>query len=446
MLGFNAKCPLPLRERVWIETKFAWLIENLGKETMLGGALLMPDSSDFPEFKDLTKESIRPLFEQLIYFLRIEQEVELRILSNDEAQDDAVLFEKTNYGGIITVPESAVSNGTRLISSLSRDFSRIILVDEGFLTGDETDLEPIVDLTTVFYGLGLFGANACLQEQYEDNVVYFQWSMKRERALSSQEFGYALSLYCWLRNESPGDWVNGLRLDARETFVRGLKFLRKSDTHLILERRPASIDLPGYWEQRLTSRSDALKLNALWEMSEYGKPLPQFLVPCIREQLLHLENCIVLAALELLTLQTEIAIEITPEIFDCVAHNSSSISLKALDVLGSIPRSERAQEVIYDILFRSRSHELRVRAVELLLEESAPDKAEKTVDYILVDLRIAMTNQAEEVAGVLLSFLNQITDDTEQIITERFLHTEDDEWHRELLEILEVVQAEKTVD
>jgi hypothetical protein len=109
----------------------------------------------------------------------------------------------------------------RLIATVAHELGHVRLLDEGRITADRADHEPLTDLLTVYLGLGIFTANARFdyrqdnQRQTTSNLGY----------LTEPMFGYALACHAWLRNESRPDWLRHVDTNPRSYAKRGLRYL-----------------------------------------------------------------------------------------------------------------------------------------------------------------------------------------------------------------------------
>lgn len=85
------------------------------------------------------------------------------------------------------------------------------------------DHEPLTDLLTVFFGLGIFSANAAFELSQRPGG----WSAGRLGYLTEPMFGYALAFYTWLRGDPDPDWSRYLDTNPRSYMKKGLRYLSK---------------------------------------------------------------------------------------------------------------------------------------------------------------------------------------------------------------------------
>src|SRR5262245_48660067 len=90
---------------------------------------------------------------------------------------------------------------------------------------DENDHEPLTDLTTVFFGLGIFTANSTIRDRGWSSGLWTGWSTARLGYLNQRMFAYALARFAFERNELEPAWLRHVRPDVRAPLKQGLRFL-----------------------------------------------------------------------------------------------------------------------------------------------------------------------------------------------------------------------------
>src|SRR5207244_3098696 len=115
-----------------------------------------------------------------------------------------------------------------LVATLAHELGHVLLLGQARISTQEEDHEPLTDLLTVFLGLGIFTANSVLQEKYWHAGAVSGWQIGRRGYLHMPEFGYALALFAWAREEADPPWSNELRADVHSAFVAGSRFLAET--------------------------------------------------------------------------------------------------------------------------------------------------------------------------------------------------------------------------
>lgn len=110
-----------------------------------------------------------------------------------------------------------------LVATISHELGHVLLIGDGRVSAHREDHEPLTDLLTVFFGLGIFGANAAFE--YSRDAGYARTA--RLGYLTEPMFGYALARYAWLRGERNPGWAGHLDTNPRTFLKRGLRFLER---------------------------------------------------------------------------------------------------------------------------------------------------------------------------------------------------------------------------
>ena len=115
-----------------------------------------------------------------------------------------------------------------MVATIAHELGHAILVGEDRLDPENSDHEPMTDLLTVVYGLGVFNANTTIIFEQFTNQQYQGWRVGGGGYLTEEAFGYALALFAYARGESKPDWASYLNINVRSYFKSGLKYLEKT--------------------------------------------------------------------------------------------------------------------------------------------------------------------------------------------------------------------------
>src|SRR5262249_31759203 len=102
--------------------------------------------------------------------------------------------------------------------------------------------EPLTDLLTVYFGLGIISANSYLREKRKQGLKYSSWSLSRVGYLLAPAYAYALALFALGRGEPNPDWARHLRPDVQQPFRQGLRYVQKTGD-CVLSSSGGSVDL-----------------------------------------------------------------------------------------------------------------------------------------------------------------------------------------------------------
>ena len=272
---FAPKCPLEdPREKAWTELAMLWLAEQFGIDRLRTATVLTPTVDDFPDPYQGTDEEVESLMHRLCQHMQIDPgKLELQIHDAVKMPDAADIAEPTEDGkAIIRVSQKHLLDLESLLASLSNELSLQLLQGQNRLKKETPNHEMLGDLLPVFLGLGVFGANATIRETIvPTGGRYYTKQMNRQGYLPSQNFGYALALFAWIRGETKPAWAKILRLDARNVFHNSLKYLRKTNDSLF---RPDwtgtnrdGLSLPDLIDD-LAGPYPGRHVAALWEIAE----------------------------------------------------------------------------------------------------------------------------------------------------------------------------------
>lgn len=117
---------------------------------------------------------------------------------------------------VIGLDRSESADPSYLTAIIAHELGHVRLLAERRISAGRRDHERLTDLLTVYFGFGIFSANAALD--YAEAAR--SWSVhplgeldertlnaarnhgyRRLGCLSEHEFGYTLACYCWLREE-----------------------------------------------------------------------------------------------------------------------------------------------------------------------------------------------------------------------------------------------------
>jgi hypothetical protein len=117
-----------------------------------------------------------------------------------------------------------------LVATMAHELGHVLLLGHRRISLDEPDHEPLTDLLTVFFGLGVITANAVVHEESWSSGTLSGWTIGRRGYISMPMYGYALALFARERGEDRPDWVKILRPDVRQAFEQGCRYLESEES------------------------------------------------------------------------------------------------------------------------------------------------------------------------------------------------------------------------
>jgi len=222
-------CPVDEHTRIWLEKSFQTLLSIFGKENTRNRKVLTPERINFPVRYD---GSERSAFETL-KIIANQMEVPIERITLDFYDDHLRQITEGSPGGLywgkgendnfeISLVRTKLDEPENMVATLAHEVAHIKLLGENRL--EEND-EPITDLMTIFFGLGIFNANAAFQT-FADSK-YYGWS--QSGYLTQMEWGYALSLFAHIRQEQEPNWSCHLSKNVKADFIQGQNFISANE-------------------------------------------------------------------------------------------------------------------------------------------------------------------------------------------------------------------------
>lgn len=343
---FTPKCPVNLRDKVWVERRMHWLITQFGTKPLLDTEAILPTQDFFPDPFSGSEEDARPMLDRVCHYMQTDStRFELRFFDGDRPKNLQPNPTTLNAAGLyyqsnglekakIEVEKKNLTDPWALVSTLAHEVAHDRLLGEGRVAGNEHDHEPLTDLTPVFFGLGIFPANTAFRTAAwtEINLQYWKWSTLGY--LKDNVFGYALAVRSWLRGDTSPRWASYLTTNARSAFWNGLRYLQKCDDR-VCDRERILSGAPPPREVRvedLRSNLDSLRLSSLMSLWDATEASPEH-VEAVVENLIHPNPYIQVEAIALLQNQSELSDEATDQLVRLLRVGQDEVQLWAVAVL-----------------------------------------------------------------------------------------------------------------
>jgi hypothetical protein len=238
MAWYKHKCPIAPDRKAWIEYRMSWLGEQFGLDRWRSGAVVLPTDEFFPEPLDGSEESIRTMLDRVCGYMDISPDtVEMHLYSeNRETELGAgcrIVAEGTGSAGRyrederihVAIEQSHRDDPFSLAATMAHELAHSHLLGSGRVSREEPDQEPLTDLATVYFGMGVMVANAIIREA---SVGWHGWRIGRQGHLMETDFAYALAVYAWVRGEEKPAWAPSLRLNVRSYFKDSLRYIQRT--------------------------------------------------------------------------------------------------------------------------------------------------------------------------------------------------------------------------
>lgn len=234
-----------------MENAFLWLATQFGHENISSKLMLLPTPDHFPIQYDGSTESLLRTGEIVARQMEIDfNEINLAVYDqniqeftgdggyrfwtevdkdSDEQLSGGLYFGKNETGQYdVFIEKRNLADPENLVATLAHEFSHVKLLGENRL--EEND-EHLTDLSTVVFGLGIFNANSA----YKDWKSADGFGHNSAGYLKQREWGYALALYAYFRQEETSDWIKYLTPNIQSDFKRSMNFIVANKDKVFIE-------------------------------------------------------------------------------------------------------------------------------------------------------------------------------------------------------------------
>lgn len=240
---FPPQPPVEGETKLWLEEKMAWLIEEFGLARLRSVQVVVPIEEFFPDQYDATQDAACAIFTRVCSFMCVNPaRIRLRFYSDKPAhslEDLNIPFESAHSGAAglyrgdsekseIALSTDKLDRPVELVATIAHELGHVILLGDGHVSPDDDDHEPLTDLSTVFFGLGVFNANSVISFEQTQNLGMTGHAWSSLGYLSMEEFGYAFALFAFARKETKPTWARHLRPDVYHAYRSGLKYIQKT--------------------------------------------------------------------------------------------------------------------------------------------------------------------------------------------------------------------------
>lgn len=128
----------------------------------------------------------------------------------------------------ILIEKKNLRDPENLVAILAHEFSHIKILGEKRL---EFNDEQLTDLTPAVFGLGIFNANSAFKE----HKSFDSYGHKSIGYLKQREWGYALALYAYFRQEVNSNWIKYLTPNIKSDFKKSMDFINANKDKVFIE-------------------------------------------------------------------------------------------------------------------------------------------------------------------------------------------------------------------
>jgi len=125
--------------------------------------------------------------------------------------------------GVIAIGTDNASDPRRVVAVAAHELCHHKLLYRGLSSSAEGDHEPLTDLATVFFGLGIFTANAA----FTFSQGRGGWQRQQLGYINQPMFGYALARVAWMRGDRDPAWARYLDTNPRGYYKQAMRYFEK---------------------------------------------------------------------------------------------------------------------------------------------------------------------------------------------------------------------------
>jgi hypothetical protein len=162
-------------EQDWIERSMDWFQVEFGTQRR-HGEVVLPNDDYFPGVYQGTHGDVRAVLARLCKHMDIDPAgVELEHYPDDDPELSAhipMYTESTGAAGhhrtrdgrsVIGIRDDLARRPMALVATIAHELGHALLLGDGRVSAERDDHEPLTDLLTIFFGLGVFAANAAFE-------------------------------------------------------------------------------------------------------------------------------------------------------------------------------------------------------------------------------------------------------------------------------------------
>jgi hypothetical protein len=272
MFGLIApRCPVDTYEKAWTEWTLRSLASEFSIDALLKARVILPTPEFFPELAgNLSELDAERILDRLCGYLAIERN-KVRLEVRPDANTVATIAPLPTATPVTTIRvlKAQLAQPLLLIPALLHELANQKLAAR--VEKDRT-FDWSVELLPIFFGLGIFGANASMQKEFRSDASWNGWRSGQSGVLPVRVFGYALASFAFIRRDENPSWAEYLIPDARVTMQAGLRYLAKTgDT--IFHRETIRNRRSNLWSSHLLaglqSEFPSQRVTALWEIRKH---------------------------------------------------------------------------------------------------------------------------------------------------------------------------------
>jgi Tfp pilus assembly protein PilF len=244
---FKRKQPLqptvtPYDKR-WIEESFDWLIKTFSFAKAKDLPFILPKRKAASSGKAIATDPLQAILENLCKRWEIDPASVVLEIFNDRPSQKwysfflpekdysgpagtyQELYEGTQKKSLIRIGQSNLKYHDITTAILAHELAHAKLLGEEYIPVQAPHMEPLTDLTCIYFGFGILFANTCFLDR-RDKMGTFSY-------LPNPMISYANALLCYITEFDPATVIAHLNGNTRELFKRDYNYLITTNDTLL---------------------------------------------------------------------------------------------------------------------------------------------------------------------------------------------------------------------
>jgi tetratricopeptide (TPR) repeat protein len=229
-------------DKDWIEKNIIWFIETFGLNHLKDDPFILPTKEIFNVDNLYDGIQFQNLFEKICNYWGIDpNEIIVKFFDDMKSKQWSTWIyteNSTTPAGLfnqiyttdekrfkIEIAKSNLSNPALLVNVISHELGHVKLLGSNLIKVNETDMESLTDLSSIFFGFGIFMANTSIttDDNWMTKTGYFQ----------SQIISYTNALLCYITEKNYEDYIPYLNENTKALFIGDSNYLKNTgDTSL----------------------------------------------------------------------------------------------------------------------------------------------------------------------------------------------------------------------
>ena len=449
---FRPRCPLNPGEKAWIEFRLSWLLEHFGAERLRKMETILPTGEFFPLPYRGEPAQAQAVFERVCRYMGVDPGGYRLHLFDDETDErelpprqkhETILYESAageeetsggSQAGTLHLHKGLIVDLEFLITIISRKIGQSLIESKTKLPADPQEFHHTLELTPLFFGLGIMAANSVLREKAQNFYGQHEWSMYATGGLTSRDHGYAFALISWLKEEPLPPWRNHLRRDVEDSFKASLRYLEKTGDSILDRDSPAKPYFRGRledWLRDAKTGTPSRRIAALWAIQDEASAVRAGeQVSIIADNLSHREPEVRKAAATAIEQIGEAASQAIPELLTASEDRHASVRSVAALAMGSM--TDHAEEVLPGLLPMLNDRNVHVSNAAAWAIGQFGEKAEEAGPALVHLLRRGILRCTKDSLNDILDALLKVTKHPEEVVMETLLERDAETCQRAL--------------